>query len=354
MQNQFSNLQREIDRNNDSQSNLREKYNSLVGEYNELKEKYNKLVGEYNDLARNSVNKSGFERLDTEYKKNIADYNRLVGEHNGLQERNSELTQRFNRVNEDIAELRERNEAMRAAHEEEKGRLNQDVLRLSTNEARVRQESLGLREQLTDTRQQLTITGGERDNLLIRVDERGAEILTLTNRMADLRIESNNLENQLQTVQRDLARTQTERDERITATDLQELLSGIENRDGEISSLREQLGQSRESGFTERLRNKEQRLEGFAHRLGIEWEQIQLLRDISKELVHSRRDGDISGIRENQNIIETIKQSLLQARVRLDDVQEICDKCEEIAQLNLQLEQQFEARVGVPPINRNF
>jgi len=59
----------------------------------------------------------------------------------------------------------------------------------------------------------------------------------------------------------------------------------------------------------------------------------------------------MNGIRENQVIIETIKQNLLQARVRFDDVQEICDKCEEIVQLNLQLGQQFEARQqqGVPP-----
>ena len=72
-------------------------------------------------------------------------------------------------------------------------------------------------------------------------------------------------------------------------------------------------------------------------------------------MVRSRRDGDMNGIRENQNIIDTIKQNFLQARVRLEDIQEMCDKCEEIAQLNLQLGQQFEARQQqqvIPPHRR--
>ena len=348
LQTNYSNLQREteqeINRYSNLANNAREKYNDLVGEWNELKDKYNGMIDKYNDLARNSVKREGFERLEAEYRRNIADYNRLVGEHNGLQERNRELSQRFNRLNEDIEELREKHEETRTRHEEETRRLNQDILRISRSEERVRQEAVGLREQLTDTRQQLIATRNERDNLLIRANERNTEIQNLTNQMADLRIESNNRNNQLQNVQRELVRTQTERDERITATDLQELLLGIENRDREIASLREQLGQSQESGLTERIRNKTRRLESFVHRLGIEWEQIQLLRDICNELVRSHRDGDINGIRENQNIIDTIKQNFLQARVRLDDVQEICEKCEEIAQLNLQLGQQFEAR----------
>src|SRR5947209_8634644 len=64
LQNQFSNLQREIDRNNDSQSNLREKYNSLVDEYNELRGRYNELVDKYNNLARSTIDRSSFERVD--------------------------------------------------------------------------------------------------------------------------------------------------------------------------------------------------------------------------------------------------------------------------------------------------
>lgn len=70
-----------------------------------------------------------------------------------------------------------------------------------------------------------------------------------TNQANALRIENNNKDNRLQIVQQELTRTQTERDERITATDLQELLSEIESKVREISTLRGQLGQSRESLF---------------------------------------------------------------------------------------------------------
>ena len=341
-----------VGRYNDLQSDSRERYNGLVGEWNELKDKYNGMIDKYNDLARNSVSRDGFERLDAEYKQNITDYNRLVGEHNGLQERNRELGQRFNRLNEDIEELREKNEEIRTRHEEETRSWHQEELRLSRNEERLRQEGIGLREQLTDTRQQLTNVTNEKNNLQIRVNEKNTEIQALTNQMTNLRIESNNRNNQLQVIQQELTRTQEERDARITPLELQEIINTLYEREREADSLRQQLGQSQESSLTERIRNKTQRLESFVHRLGIEWEQIQLLRDIYNELVRSRRDGDMNGVRENQNIIDTIKQNLLQARVRFEDVQEMCDKCEEIAQLNLQLGQQFEARIEVVPPRR--
>lgn len=130
--------------------------------------------------------------------------------------------------------------------------------------------------------------------------------------------------------------------------ELQEFINDMWQKEEEITSSKERLGQSRESDLNEKIRNKEQRLENFAHRLEIDWEQIQILRDIFNELVLSQKNGDINEIRENRVAIEVIKQSLLQARFRLNDIQEICDKCEEIAQLNLQLEQQFEARIEIP------
>ncbi|CAG8736122.1 22821_t:CDS:2, partial [Racocetra persica] len=328
----------------------------LVNDYNNLSNnstnKYNGLVDRYNDLQSNSkekynalvVSKSSFERLETEYRKNIADYNRLVGENSGLQERFDELTQRFNRLNEDNGELREK-------YERERESWHQEELRLSRNEERIRQEATGLRENLVDARRELTDTRNERNDLLIRVDEANIDIRLLTIQMADLQVESNDRNTQLRTTRQDLARVQQERDERITSAELENFLNTLWRREEEVASLREQLGQSRESGLTEKLRNKGQKLESFIHRLGMELGQIQLLRDIYNELVRSRKNGDINGIRENQSIIETIKQNLLQDRIHLDDVQEICDKCEEIAQLNLQLEQQFEARIEILEIS---
>jgi len=89
------------------------------GNANELRDNYNNFIDKYNDLARNSVTKSSFERLETEYRTNIADYNELLGRNRVLQERYEELTRRFDRLNGDNEELRERNEEIRVRHEEE-------------------------------------------------------------------------------------------------------------------------------------------------------------------------------------------------------------------------------------------
>jgi len=141
---------------------------------------------------------------------------------------------------------------------------------LTRNEERLRQEGLSLREQLTDTR-------NENNQLTVRVEERNTEIRAITNQMTNLRIESNERNLLLQETRRELTRTQAERDERITATDLQNILAEVWEKDKEISTLREQLSQSQEGGLTERLRNREQRLESFAHRLGIDWQIVRNL-----------------------------------------------------------------------------
>jgi len=107
--------------------------------------------------------------------------------------------------------------------------------------------------------------------------ERNQEVQTLTSQMTNLRIESNERNTQLQAVRHELVRTQAERDERITAVDLQNILVEVWEKDKEIDTLREQLSQSQEGGLTERLRNREQRLEIFARRLGVNWQRVRSL-----------------------------------------------------------------------------
>ncbi|CAG8789919.1 27363_t:CDS:2, partial [Racocetra persica] len=266
----------------------------------------------------------------------------LVGRNNGLQTRYNELNQRFERMEEEKEELNQKIEELRGRIERETRHLEE--VRNARNEERLRGEASGLRIQLNDSRLLLTESQNEVARLENNVNEKKAEIENLTDQLNTLQLVSNSIDIQLQVANRDLERVQQERDERITATDLQALLFEMENRDREVTSLGEQLGQSRESGLTEKLRNKGQKLENFTHRLGMELGQIQLLQDIYNELVRSRKNGNMNGIRENQNLIGEIKQNFLQDRIHLDDVQGICDKCEEIAELNLQLEQQFEAR----------
>jgi len=50
-----------------------------------------------------------------------------------------------------------------------------------------------------------------------------------------------------------------------------------------------------------------------------------------------------------QDNVEIIRQSLLGGDIDADDLQEVAEKCEKVAELRLQLEQQLETRVEIPP-----
>ncbi|RIA78856.1 hypothetical protein C1645_746293, partial [Glomus cerebriforme] len=255
----------------------------------------------------NTVSKESAERLEAEYRKNIADYNELIGKYSGLQESRNDLSRR--------------------------------------NESRLRQEGISLRENLADARQQLTIVGEERNNLLISSEQKNQEIQTLTTQMTTLRLEGN------QTHQ-ELTRIQEERDERITPLELQELLTNLNQREEEVNSLKNKLNQAEEGKLTQKLRSEENRLEKMAKKLEIDWDIVQVLRDNYEELIRARKNFNRDEIKICQNNIETIRQSLLGGDFDTDDLQDVAEKCEKVAELRIELEQQLEARIEVP-LNNN-
>jgi len=69
--------------------------------------------------------------------------------------------------------------------------------------------------------------------------------------------------------------------------------------------------------------------------------------------MRSRQNYNRDNITVAENDIERIKEEIITAGAGLENIQEICDKCEGIARLRLELEQQLEARVEVPVNNRN-
>jgi len=333
---------------NNLSSSSREKYNTLAGEWNELKDKYNNFIDKYNDLARNSVSKESAERLEAEYRKNIADYNELIGKYSGLQESRNDLSRRFDRLNENFEEMKDKNEDLREKIDEERQVRHLEELRNARTEERLRGEALAIRGELSENRLRLTDSQNQVLRLENNLGERSQEVQTLTNQMTNLRIESNERNTQLQVIRHELVRTQAERDERITAVDLQNILAEVWEKDKEIDTLREQLSQSQEGGLTERLRNREQRLESFVRRLGVNWQRVRSLWGAYEQLMRSRQNYNRDNITVAENDIERIKEEIITAGAGLENVQEICDKCEEIARLRLELEQQLEARIEVP------
>jgi chromosome segregation ATPase len=165
---------------------------------------------------------------------------------------------------------------------------------------------------------------------------------------------------ELREKQQEVERIRNEWDERITPEELHELTNTLQNREREIEEkeqeiaiLRSQLGQSRGERLNQEINSQQQELENLAHRLVINWEQIQLLRDAYEQLVRARRNNDQVSMRISQDLVEDIRQNLLQARVHIDDVRRIGKLCEKIAETRLQSErdqeQAFEAYTQVPP-----
>lgn len=173
-----------------------------------------------------------------------------------------------------------------------------------------------------------------------QLERRENQLEVVTGLMGNLQLENAQNENDLRSIIQ------------LQESELREKGQKIRELEREVNVLREQLGQSQGERLTNELRSEQEKLERLAHRLMINWEQIQILRDTYEQLVRSRRNNDQAGTRTSWEIIEEIKQNLLQQRVHIDDVQQICRFCEEIAEIRLRTEQnqrqEFTAHTQVP------
>ena len=86
--------------------------------------------------------------------------------------------------------------------------------------------------------------------------------------------------------------------------------------------------------------------------------KLEIYKNAYEQLVHFRRQNyNQARLDEARNNVEIIEQEVLDGGVILVNVQKICRKCEKLAELKWEAsqinQQQFEARQGVPPQNRN-
>lgn len=122
----------------------------------------------------------------------------------------------------------------------------------------------------------------------------------------------------------------------------------LQRREEEVDELRGRLGQTEEEFLESKIRLKQERLELFADRLEINLEKIQNLREYFEEKISARSVNDR---KEVEKKITQTKQEL-RSKIKMEDVQEICSRCEEITELQIKLEklheQQFEAKQEIP------
>jgi hypothetical protein len=125
----------------------------------------------------------------------------------------------------------------------------------------------------------------------------------------------------------------------------------LEKKEEEIDELKIKLGQSEEEFLESKIRLKQEKLELFANRLEINLEQIQNIREQYEEIVRSRRSR-VNNTQAAERNITRIKQEL-RKKIQMEDIQEVCARCEEVAELRVKLdklrEQQFQAHQEVPP-----
>lgn len=135
---------------------------------------------------------------------------------------------------------------------------------------------------------------------------------------------------------------------------LREQDNELRRKEEEIKNSQNQAGQSREELLNEKLRSEKVNLELFATQLEISLEKIHSLNKYQDRLFKARKSRHQANIATHEDNVEKIKQELLEKKINIVNVQEICRKCERIAELRFELEQvqqQFEAHQEVPTNN---
>jgi len=219
-------------------------------------------------------------------------------------------------------DLRDDNEREKIDHKTIKGDLGREQInsaQIKTKLDNANKNSTELKRQLQDKDEQLT--------------QKNNEIRRIEGEVAGLRLEHgremNEKNNQLSEKERELR---------------------IKNE--EIELLQNQKGLTQEGLLTEKLRFERRNLELFANELRINLEQIQSLIRYHERLFQVRKNLNHADIITHQDNVIQAKQVLLNQGVGMISIQEICEKCERIAQLSWELiqlqEQQYQAQQEVP------
>ena len=164
-----------------------------------------------------------------------------------------------------------------------------------------------MRKRLTDSENQVA-------RIENKLDDRNRTIQSLTNQLADLRVESG------------------EKDSK-----LREKEGELERKDEEIKHSQSQAGLSKEELLKEKLRSEKVNLELFVSQLEVSLEQINSLSKYHEKLFQARKERNQVNSEVHEENIERVKQELLEKKVNIINIQEICRKCEKIAELRSEL-----------------
>jgi chromosome segregation ATPase len=218
-------------------------------------------------------------------------------ENSKLQDKYDDLLSKYDSLQDDYEEMKGKYENTRNEREKERVNNAREITALQKDKS-------SLQQQLTDTQQHLTASESKVGRLEERLEARNGEVGELNRRLDNLRLDNNRLE------------------------------------------------QSQEDLLNEKVNLKEEKLEVFANRLGIDLGQIDNLRRYYERLIHARKNYNQVNIETHERNINQVKGMLRQnGVVSVENTNKCCRKCEKVAKLRMELneirQQQYEARQEV-------
>jgi len=261
---------------------LLNKFNNLCKENDDLKERYDRLEKERGDLVNDRDNwRRKYEETRSQ----------LTNELNAEKLRNSNAM-----ASEKLS--RQSAESTLAIKEE--------------NLKSTKVEIISLKKQIEDGKNELSLVRLEKDNQLT---QKNNELKDVEKSLADLRIENE--------------KEKTQKDAEINQKD-----DELQRKEEKIKNLLSQKELSQEELLIEKLRSEKVNLESFATELKVDLEKIQgLIRD-HKQLFQVQKSFNQTNIDIQEANISRTKRDLQGLGVGIITIQEVCRKCEKIAQLN--------------------
>lgn len=296
------------DRLSKEHSKLEAKYNNLQNEKDNLK----KELGEWRDKFYIKDGKCD------EYKKK---YENAVKEIDKLKkELNDEKIRYVNKMSDEKSKSKDEKSAL----EKKITKLEEKLESSNSQNIELKKDNTNLEKKLENAKEELKLVRAENEKkagaLEIKLDEKSVKIQELNNQLADSKVESNNKETKLQ-------------------TKIKEQGNELKQKDQEIERLKKREGMSREELLNEKLGSERGSLERFATELKISLEKIHSLSKYHERLFAARKSHNQTNIDAHEENIARTKQELSEKEVSIVNIQEICQKCEKIAELRWELDQ---------------
>lgn len=291
---------------------LLEKDRKNVEDYNNLKDEYNGLVNKYNNLIKDSAR--DYEVLKDKYNKLVDEYNDKNTDYHDMKEKYDDTKEELH--NEKLKHANESgNEKLK--HAGEKSRIQLENARLQEKLESKSSELIRTYKQLEDTKKELNSARIEGENKIMRLENKLDEKNVIHNQKIE------NLNSQLTTLRLESGKKDEE----------------IRNLKNQAKSSDKRAEKSQEELLTEKIHSKKRGLELFATELKIDLEKIHGLSRYHERLFRARKSFNQANVETHEDNIEKIKKELRGKGISVVNIQELCEKCEKVAEFRWELEQ---------------